>query len=195
MPQHSKLSYVEVLVPKTQSKICRLCEKEDDATVVNNIEQCADLILAIAQIEVIISTEYPSLVCNQCLERLLDAFMMRDLCIESEQRFLKNFLQPGEILTKEENLVDEEADIIEANQSDQDDLIEIGKRVKIEEYMDVETLEEAEVYVEDDELLSEIEVEETPSEFVEDVEENDGTERKLEDSAILENLLVQETKL
>lgn len=83
--------------------MCRLCQKVDNDTVTNNIQQCTDFIQAIAQISVSSDPRLPSLVCNECVERLLDAFMIREMCIDSEQRLLRMI---DDVESVEEDIID-----------------------------------------------------------------------------------------
>lgn len=88
---------------------CRFCRKIDSQSVVNEVERCVDFVRDLTQIDVTknltkfsepdlypvfiffqmtISPHLPSLACNDCVERLLDATLMREICIESERRLL-----------------------------------------------------------------------------------------------------------
>lgn len=180
MPKKSKSQKIELVTRKNEVTSCRICNTEDESTVVNDIHQCTEFIFAIAQIRVNTGPHFPRLVCNQCINRLLDAYMLREMCIESEERLLVliedeqdmdtvDIFEPGEIMSKSdeglevnENEPEEledvklEEDEFEGGDNDvieaEDTFDEVDEKDYTgNEYMDIETLDEAPIYLDEDE--------------------------------------------
>lgn len=73
----------KVLTKLENFETCRICKKAD-RSVVNDAKNCAPFIEKVAQIDIDLAPDLPQFVCNLCVERLLDAVKMRDMCLESE---------------------------------------------------------------------------------------------------------------
>lgn len=67
---------------------CRICEISND-TVLNPITDVCKYIAAVAQIQVDTAPELPQFVCDACVEHLMEAYAIREMCIQSEVRLLQ----------------------------------------------------------------------------------------------------------
>lgn len=63
---------------------------------VNNVQLSSELIFAITPITISLGRKLASRICNECMERLLDPYIMREMCIKSQQRLPQNMIAEEE---------------------------------------------------------------------------------------------------
>lgn len=131
-------SHIEVF------ETCRFCRRED-LTVENEVKNFTGIIEKIAGIQIDLTPCLPNFICNNCVERLLDAVMIQEMCLESEVSLLEKYFgvsstETMEIETKVDDIkniklepgeVDEENDI---KNEEEEDVYGSSEEWKVEEY-------------------------------------------------------------